>query len=117
MAAASPRASGFTSVIQLFRWYRSQGYSTLRRTCFFMRKFYKVKRSISLWICFFCFFFCLFKVLRSSVLPIFLYLLEAEGRVRFYSTSSQIKLVYHFILWEINIIYFSFGRVSLLILF
>lgn len=64
MAAASPRVSGFTSVIQLSRWYRSQGSSTLRRTCFSMRKSCEEKRK---------YFsgnhlFCLFKVLHSPVL-------------------------------------------------
>lgn len=44
MVAASPRVSGFTSVIRPFRWYRSHGYSTLRRTCFFMRNYCKAKR-------------------------------------------------------------------------
>lgn len=38
MAAAAHRASGYTSVIPPFRQYRSQGYSTLRHTCSFMRK-------------------------------------------------------------------------------
>lgn len=36
--AAAPRASGYTSVIPTFRQYPSQGYSTLRHTCSFMRK-------------------------------------------------------------------------------
>lgn len=104
MVAASPRVSGFTSVIRPFRWYRSHGYSTLRRTCFFMRNYCKDKRKN---------FFCgailsfLFKVLHLPVLPVFLYLSTEE---RLYSTDSQIKLVIHIIMWKFNIIYFRFDR-------
>lgn len=45
MVAASPRVSGFTSVIQPFRWSQSHGYLTLRRTCFFMKNCCKDKRT------------------------------------------------------------------------
>lgn len=44
MVAAAPRASGFTSVIPPFRRYQSQGYSTLRHTCSFMRNCCNVMR-------------------------------------------------------------------------
>lgn len=101
MVAASPRVSGFTSVIRPFRWYRSHGYSTLRRTCFFMRNYCKDKRGTN-----FCgaILVILFKVLHLPVLPVFLYLSMEE---RFYSTDSLIKLVLHIIMWKFNI-YFSF---------
>lgn len=36
--AAAPRASGYMSAIPQFRWYQSQGYSTLRHICSSMRK-------------------------------------------------------------------------------
>lgn len=36
--AAAPRASGCMSAIPQFRWYQSQGYSTLRHICSSMRK-------------------------------------------------------------------------------
>lgn len=113
MAAASPRVSGFTSVIQLFRWYRSQGYSTLRRTCFFMRKSCKEKRkyfSVDL------FYFVFLRYCIHLYYPSF-YISYRWREMLHFTIQSQIKLVYDFIIWEINIIYLSVDRVSLLVPF